>query len=121
MRNAVRFGADALEYETEERCAIVEVANDVGDADVSIARARVRPGVTTAWHKLDGIDERYLIVAGTGRVEVGDSIVEDVRPGDVVRISADERQRITNTGSNDLLFYAICSPRFDAACYIALE
>ncbi|MEM8982465.1 MAG: cupin domain-containing protein [Pseudomonadota bacterium] len=121
MQNAVKFAADAIEYETDERCAIVEVANDADDPDVSIARARVRPGVTTAWHKLDGIAERYLIIAGRGRVEVGNTIHSDVGPGDVVRIAVDERQRITNTGPDDLVFYAICSPRFLAERYISLE
>jgi oxalate decarboxylase/phosphoglucose isomerase-like protein (cupin superfamily) len=35
----------------------------------------------------------------------------------VVIIPAGCRQRITNTGPNDLIFLALCSPRFDAACY----
>ena len=109
------------EFETDERCAIVEVANDHDDADVSIARARVRPGVTTAWHAVDDTDERYLIVAGTGSVEVGKLAPHEVGPGDVVRIPRGVRQRISNTGSGDLIFYAICSPRFRQKNYRALE
>lgn len=111
----------AREFETAERCHIIETANDSGDEAVSIARARVEPGVTTAWHKLDGVVERYLIVSGTGCVEVGDLEPAYVSAGDVVRIPPDTPQRITNTGKDDLLFYAICSPRFIQACYIALE
>jgi len=43
-----------------------------------------------------------------------------VGAGDVVRIPANTPQRITNTGATDLIFYAICSPRFQAKCYQAL-
>lgn len=88
MRAEVRKARDMVEYETAERCHIVEIANDGGDGKVSIARARVEPGVTTAWHLLDGIGERYIIIAGRGRAEIGDLEPIDVEPGDVVRIPA---------------------------------
>ena len=103
---------DQDEFLTQERCHIVEVANDAGDEALSIARARVEPGVTTAWHWLEGIAERYLIVSGAGRVEVGDAMPAAVGPGDVVRIPAGVRQRITNTSATDLVFYALCTPRY---------
>jgi len=112
---------NATEYATDERCHILEVANDGGDEQVSIARARVEPGITTAWHKLDGIDERYLIVRGSGQVEIGDLAPVDVEPGDVVRIPDGCRQRIRNSGTRDLVFYAICSPPFRQQAYINLE
>lgn len=109
------------EFETAERCAIVEVSNDADDEQVSIARARVRPGVVTAWHVLDGIAERYLVISGTGVAEVGALAPQRVQPGDVVRIPPGVRQRITNTGSDDLVFYAICTPRFRSDSYRSLE
>lgn len=121
MQAEIKKGAAAEEYMTAERCAILEVANDAGDGAVSIARARVEPGVTTAWHKLAGVSERYLLVSGQGRVELGASAPVEVGVGDVVRIPADTPQRITNTGTEDLVFYAVCSPRFEQHCYIALE
>lgn len=121
MRPEIKRGEDAAETWTAERCHIREVANDAGDGAVSIARARVEPGVTTAWHRLAGIAERYLIVAGRGRVEVGALPPASVEAGDVVRIPPGTRQRITNTGSEDLCFYAICTPRFVASAYESLE
>jgi mannose-6-phosphate isomerase-like protein (cupin superfamily) len=84
---------------------------------MSIAIARVEPGVTTAFHYLDGIDERYLMISGKGRMEVGDLRPQDIRSGDVVYIPAGTKQRITNTGSEDLLFYCICTPPFDEKRY----
>ena len=100
------------EFETSERCAIVEVSNSEDDPAVSVARARVAPGVTTRWHRLEGTAERYVILAGTGRVEIGDGLRETVCEGDVVLIPPGARQRIANTRGCDLVFLAICTPRF---------
>ena len=121
MRAEVRKADAAREFATAERCHIVEIANDDGDSQVSIARARVEPGVTTAWHSLDAIDERYVIVAGRGRAEIEELAPVEVGAGDVVRIPAGARQRIANIGDEDLVFYAVCSPPFSAERYRALE
>lgn len=121
MQAEIKSAAAVAEYETDERCHIVEIANDAGDELVSIARARVEPGITTAWHSLDGISERYIIITGQGRVEVDAMQPTDVEPGDVVRIPAGCRQRITNTGTADLVFYAVCAPPFQQDRYVNLE
>ena len=109
------------EYWFNEGCHILEVANHPDDPQVSIARARVEPGATTKWHYLRDTWERYLIVAGTGIVEIGDLLPARVSAGDVAVIPHDTRQRIRNTGLQDLIFYAICSPRFTPDCYQPLE
>jgi mannose-6-phosphate isomerase-like protein (cupin superfamily) len=105
------------EFDTPERCWITEISNSDDDPALSIARARVAPGVTTRWHRLKHTAERYVIVSGRGRMEVGDLAPAAVGPGDVVLIPPLCRQRITNTGSVDLIFLAICTPRFSAAVY----
>jgi mannose-6-phosphate isomerase-like protein (cupin superfamily) len=109
------------EYETDERCHITEVANDAGDDQLSIARARVDAGVTTAWHRLEGISERYIIVSGEGLVEVEGIEATPVGPGDVVRIPAGKAQRIANRGDQQLIFFAVCVPPFRAAAYVNLD
>jgi len=117
MRAGVKRHTDEQEYWFREGCYITEIANDDGDPACSIARARVEPKETTAWHMLDGTQERYIIVAGKGRVEVDEDVCQEVAAGDIVRIPANTRQRITNTGDEDLIFYAICTPPFTSACY----
>jgi len=119
MNAEVRRMDLASEFSTPENCFILEVANDAGDPDVSIARARVLPGVTTEWHRLDGIVERYIIVRGKGRVEIGDLPSTIVSEGDVVRIPANVRQRITNIGIEDLVFFCVCTPRFVQNAYVS--
>lgn len=111
----------ASEYFTEEQCHITELANAAEDEKLSIALARVEPGVTTRWHRLRGITERYLILAGQGIVEIAALPPQTVSTHDVVIIPPGCRQRITNSGSVDLLFYALCTPRFQLLAYEDLE
>lgn len=111
---------ESQEYFFAEGCFILELSNHANDPAVSIARARVKPGVTTQWHRLQGIVERYVILSGTGRVEVGELTAQSVTVGDVVIIPAQCPQRICNIGVEDLVFLAICSPRFVPEAYESL-
>jgi mannose-6-phosphate isomerase-like protein (cupin superfamily) len=104
MKEAVKQQDLSNEFYTPERAYITELSNTPDDPNASIARARVAPGVTTRWHRLIGTTERYYIVAGRGRVEVGKC-----------------RQRITNIGSEDLIFLAICTPKFSDDVYEDIE
>ncbi len=117
MRAAILRVDESLEKLTEEQCSILELSNTADDEAVSIARARVAPGVATRWHRLDGISERYVIIEGSGLVEIGDLAPQQLGPGDVARIPPGERQRIRNTGTQDLVFLAICTPRFRWQAY----
>jgi mannose-6-phosphate isomerase-like protein (cupin superfamily) len=112
---------ESQEFATPERCRILESWNNPADPNVSISRARLAPGVTTKLHRLRGVVERYVILEGRGRVHVGSDIVEGVSPGNVVVIPSGITQQITNTGSGDLVFYCICTPRFTQDCYESLE
>lgn len=121
MTKHVYKASNAGEYFTRERCFITEVANDPENETLSVAIARVETGITTAWHVLRDVDERYLIISGNGLVEIGEDEPVPVAAGDVVYIPAGIRQRISNNGSGDLTFYALCIPRFTPDCYITLE
>ena len=109
------------EYYTAEGCYITELANTPDDPDVSIARSRVEPGVTTRWHRLTGTVERYVIIEGKGLMEVGNLRPQELKAGDVVLIPPLCRQRITNIGQEDLIFLAICTPRFLDDVYESIE
>jgi mannose-6-phosphate isomerase-like protein (cupin superfamily) len=111
----------ADEFLTPEGCYIAETSNSSKDESVSIARARVEPGITTRLHSVDGTEERYLIVEGRGRVQVGNCQPTEVGPGDVVLVPAGVGQRIANVGDVDLVFYCICTPRFRQSNYRPLE
>jgi len=105
-----------------EGCYISELSNTDADPGLSIAQARVPPGVTTEWHRLAGTDERYLILEGEGVVEVQGLPPTTVRHGDVVLVPAGSRQRITNSSSEaDLRFLALCTPAFRPGNYCIAE
>ena len=105
------------EYWFEERCHITAWWNTPADAAVSIARARVEPGVTTRLHRLKGVTERYVILEGKGCVEVAGAAPLEVSAGDVVVVPPGASQRIRNVGTRDLVFLAICTPRFTRDVY----
>lgn len=109
------------EYYFEEGCFITELHNRADDAAVSVARARVRLGETTRWHRLQGICERYLILEGSALVEIGEAAPQMVGPDETVVIPPGVRQRITNTGKGDLIFLAVCTPRFVLEAYEDVE
>jgi len=117
MEGLVSRPDEVREYYTDERCHILESWNDPRDPHVSIARARVEPAVTTRRHRLAGVTERYYILGGRGRVEIGDLPPRDVLPGDVAVIPPMVPQRIANTGPDDLVFLCVCSPRFVPEVY----
>ena len=111
----------ARECFTGERCHITVLPNPGRDEHVSLARARVEPGVSTALHRPRGVEERYVLLEGQGLVEVGSLPPTEVRAGDVVHIPASVPQRITNTGDGDLVFLCVCTPPFTEECYEDLD
>ncbi len=120
MPDAIIPATARSEFTTRERCHITELLNDPRAPQVSLARCRVEAGVTTELHALS-VDEVYVIDAGRGAVELGGAPPFDVSAGDAVQIPAGVSQRIRNTGSGDLVFQCLCTPRFTQAAYRPLE
>ena len=120
MRYVFKYDPSA-EFYTDERCSINELLGAAEDSSLSVARARVEPGITTVRHSLKGVTERYVILEGRGEVEVGEEPPVEVGPGDVVVIPPDTGQRISNSGKADLVFLCLCSPPFTPECYRDLE
>lgn len=109
------------EYWFVEGCHILEWHNRADDPALSVARARVAPGQTTRWHRLQGITERYLILSGRGRVEIEGLAPADLGAGAVAVIPPGCAQRITCLGEEELVFLAMCTPRFEAQAYVDVE
>lgn len=107
---------EKAEYYFKEGCYIEEWLNHPDDPLMSIARVRVLAGQTTKLHALKDTIERYIILQGEALVTVGDEQWR-VQEKSTVKIDADQAQRIQNTGAEDLIFLAICTPRFEEANY----
>ena len=121
MKPRVVKQSEIEEYYTDERCFIRELLDNEQDPGLSFALARVEPGVTTALHSLRGTSERYVVISGRGSVEVGTLPPTAVGPGDLVLKPPDTPQRITNDGSEDLVFCCVCAPGFTPRVYVDLE
>ena len=112
---------EAREYWSEEGCYILELSNSCADEICSIARARVPAGGTTEPHKLADTVERYVILQGQGLVSLDGGAAQPVAAMDVVTIPEATSQTIANTGSEDLVFLCVCTPRFVQANYQTLD
>ena len=108
------------EFWIRERCFIREIVNTKEIPEFSLCETRVEPGVTTELHSLD-VKEWYIMLRGTGLMEVDGKPGIEVGPGDVVEIPANIAQRITNTGTSDLYLQCVCKPRFRPDGYKTLE
>ncbi|MEL7219956.1 MAG: cupin domain-containing protein [Bacteroidota bacterium] len=121
MKNHVFPTDTTKEYFTEEQCHIIEIFNNETPASFSLARARVEIDVQTKLHALDGIDEAYYILQGEGEMELEGKGISTVKPGDFIWIPKGQAQRIKNTGTSDLIFLCVCSPKFREENYQSLE
>ena len=108
--------AKTTEYFFKEGCFIEEWHNSSADDEMSVARVRVEVDKTTKPHLLRNTKERYVLLDGTAQVTVG-SKTWMVEQGDIVEIPPNVVQKIQNVGSSDLVFLAICTPRFEEQNY----
>ena len=121
MHEGIRVMVPGAEFYTHEGCFVNELSNIDADPEASIARVRVPVRATTKWHRFVRTTERYVLLSGTGKMEVGNLAPQIVTPGDVVLIPPDCRQRIANIGDEDLFFLAICTPRFRPEAYEEID
>jgi mannose-6-phosphate isomerase-like protein (cupin superfamily) len=105
---------------TPERCYVAENYSSK-DSKVSIAIATVKPGITTATHHLEGIEEIYIITQGTGLIDIKGMEPAKVTVGDVIVIPDGTSQCIKNIDNTDLVFYCVCTPKFTQKQYFSDE
>lgn len=79
----------------------------------SVAHAIVPPGVSTLPHLLKNSTELYYILTGTGEMHIGIRSAP-VHPGQIILIPRGRTQYIRNTGSDDLVFLCIVTPKWQA-------
>ena len=99
----------------DERIYAAEYINHTTIPNFSLARCRVKPGITTQLHSLS-VDEWYVVESGYGCMEV-DAQEKDISSGSIVQIPRGVSQRVCNTGDQDLIFFCVCTPRFTPETY----
>ena len=108
------------EFYFKEGCYIEEWLNDVDHSDMSVARVRVAPYSVTKLHAMNNTTERYVMLSGKGLVTVAGKSW-DVQGKDVVIIEPGQAQKIANQTDQDLIFLALCTPRFEDKNYFEIE
>jgi len=80
----------------------------------SLAEARLGPGKQTTPHYHPVTEEIYYILAGRGRMQIGDE-VHEVGPGDAIAIPPGCIHTIVNIGDQTLKFLCCCAPGYEHA------
>lgn len=84
---------------------------DAGEEQLAVTWVDIIPGREQRLHHHPEV-QVYVIVAGQGRMQVGDDRA-DVQRGDLVYIPADVPHGITNTGTTTLSYVSCATPAFD--------
>lgn len=74
----------------------------------SVAHGTLAPGGRSKWHRLAS-SEVYYIIAGRGRMFVGDSVVL-VEPGSVIYVPPGAKQSLENSGPTAIEFLCLVDP-----------
>lgn len=90
-----------------------------GIRNQSLAEARLPPGGQTTPHYHPQTEEIYYILAGTGRMTIGEES-RDVGPGDAIAIPPGAPHTIQNTGDDVLKFLCCCAPAYEHADTVLL-
>ena len=77
----------------------------------SLAEATLEPGQATERHYHRLTEEIYLVVKGSGSLEV-DGDTKRVRPGDAVLIPPAAWHTLENDGSSELVILCCCAPPY---------
>jgi mannose-6-phosphate isomerase-like protein (cupin superfamily) len=84
-------------------------AGDLGARNLSITWVNVPPGAEQRPHAHEESEQVYVIVRGTGRMQVAGD-VEQVGEGDLVLIPPGAEHGIVNDGSETLVYVSAASP-----------
>lgn len=104
------------EYYFKEGCFIEEWHNTDQDESMSVAQVRVEGEQETLLHSLTNTTERYVILEGEAVATVDGKSCQ-ISAKDVVVIGPNKTQKIKNSLATDLIFLAICTPRFKVENY----
>jgi len=108
----VRSREDAIPFTTADGSTIrVLLDADSGTANQSLAEASLEPGQATARHYHARSEELYVLLDGTGVMEI-DGESSDVGPGAAVLIPPGARHQIRASEDEPLRFLCCCAPPY---------
>jgi mannose-6-phosphate isomerase-like protein (cupin superfamily) len=105
--------AEVTPYHTKDGSIIRELMHPGrhGCRNQSLAEARIPAGSETHLHRHLVTEEFYHVVAGRGRMTLGDSVF-GIGPGDTVAIPPGTPHRVNNPGDETLVILCCCAPAY---------
>jgi mannose-6-phosphate isomerase-like protein (cupin superfamily) len=100
--------------------SVREIARPPRTRNQSLAQAIVDPGAETIEHLHRRSEEIYLFVSGSGRMRLGDELIE-VAAGRAVVIEPGTSHKLWNTSSEPLMLFCCCSPPYTDEDTVLLE
>jgi len=83
----------------------------VGTRNLWVGISKIDPGNSSNEHSHDDLEEIFYVVAGHGRIRVGDE-EEPIEAGSCIYIPTDTPHQLINTGDETLKVLAVTSPPF---------
>jgi mannose-6-phosphate isomerase-like protein (cupin superfamily) len=105
--------AEVPVYITKDGSTIRELMHPAmhGNVNQSLAEDCVPPGGATLLHRHGESEELYFVLAGTGRMTLGDAEFS-VAPGDTILIPPGTPHRLHNEGGETLRLLCACAPAY---------
>lgn len=86
----------------------------------SLAHITLPPGKSSLKHYHPSTEESYYILSGEGLLVMNEETAQ-LTNGDAVVIPIGTVHKITNTGKDDLVFLAICTPPWTPDCSVFVD
>jgi mannose-6-phosphate isomerase-like protein (cupin superfamily) len=104
-----RFADAAVEERHRLRSHILMDAGELGSRNLVMTWVEVPPGAKQRLHSHEDSEQAYVVVRGSGKMEVAGD-VEEVGEGDLVLIPPATDHGIENHGDVDLVYVSATSP-----------
>lgn len=113
---------EAVAFTTADGSTIREFLNPGNSAfkNQSLAEATLAPGQSTTEHYHPRAEEIYFVTQGRGLMKL-EGQERELRAGDAVAIPNGARHKITNDGTEDLVFLCCCAPAYSHEDTILVE
>ena len=105
-------------FTSRDGCRLCELLHPKNDPtltmDMSLCHCILEPGEATAPHSLKEQTEVYYILSGEGQMHIGEEAAA-ISSGQTTSVPPGAMQWIANSGTDELLFLAICQPQWKEA------
>ena len=90
---------------TGRRQLLISSADEISPNIEAATKGFLSPGGIFDWHNHDNIDEFFIVLQGTGRVDFEDGTAIEYKEDDFIYMPHPMKHKITNTGPIENQFY----------------